>query len=116
VTLAFYMDHHVQAEITVGLRARGIDVLTAWEDQAHELPDDVLLERATALDRVLFSEDQDLLVIAASWQRAGRGFAGLVFARQQRIDYGVTIDELELIARALSADGIRDTVRYVPLQ
>lgn len=30
--LALYMDQHVPLAITVGLRLRGIDVLTAFED------------------------------------------------------------------------------------
>jgi hypothetical protein len=57
------MDVHVKAAITAGLRQRGIDVLTAQEDGANRLDDDRLLERATALQRVLFSQDDDLLVI-----------------------------------------------------
>ena len=31
MSLAFYMDHHVPRAITVGLRLRGVDVLTAYE-------------------------------------------------------------------------------------
>ena len=61
MTLAFYMDAHVQAGITQGLRRRGIDVLTAQEDGADRLSDPDLLSRATALGRVLFSRDEDLL-------------------------------------------------------
>lgn len=49
------MDVHVPYGITLGLRLRGIDVLTAQDDQ-HELAADTeLLDRATALRRVLFS-------------------------------------------------------------
>jgi hypothetical protein len=32
--LAFYMDHHVPRAVTLGLRLRGVDVLTAYEDGA----------------------------------------------------------------------------------
>ena len=41
--------------ITSGLRRRGIDVLSAYEDGAHELEDVALLDRAGKLSRVLFS-------------------------------------------------------------
>jgi len=37
MTIALYMDHHVPRTITTGLRLRGIDVITAYEDNAHEL-------------------------------------------------------------------------------
>jgi hypothetical protein len=32
------MDHHVRRAITVGLRVRDVDVLTAGEDDASRLP------------------------------------------------------------------------------
>ena len=42
------MDHHVQGAITRGLRARGIDVLTAEEDGTKRWPDDRLLDELAA--------------------------------------------------------------------
>jgi Domain of unknown function (DUF5615) len=53
--LALYMDHHVPRAITVGLRLRGVEVITAYEDGASELEDAALLDRATTLGRVLFT-------------------------------------------------------------
>jgi hypothetical protein len=37
--LRLYMDVHVPIAVTYGLRLRGVDVLTAQEDGAAELPD-----------------------------------------------------------------------------
>jgi hypothetical protein len=37
--LSFYMDHHIHRSITEGLRGRGIDVLTAFEDGKEEEED-----------------------------------------------------------------------------
>lgn len=37
--LPLYMDHHVARAITDGLRARGLDVLTAEEDGTKEYED-----------------------------------------------------------------------------
>lgn len=42
--LAFYMDHRVPRAITVGLRLRSAEVLTAYEDDASELEDEQLLD------------------------------------------------------------------------
>ena len=36
MSLALYMDHHIKASITSGLRQRGLDVLTA-EEVANQL-------------------------------------------------------------------------------
>lgn len=51
--LKLYMDHHVPRAITLGLRLLQIDVLMAYEDQTHDIPDADLLDRATVLGRVL---------------------------------------------------------------
>lgn len=59
MTLKLYMDHHVPRAITLGLRLRQVDVLTAYEDHTHEIADPDLLDRATSLKRVLFSQDDD---------------------------------------------------------
>jgi len=75
--LRLYMDVHVKIAIMAGVRRRGIDVLTAQEDEATRLEDEALLERATLLQRVLFSQDDDLLAIARTRQATGVSFAGL---------------------------------------
>src|SRR5207249_4920584 len=49
LSLAFYMDAHVPRAVTLALRLRSIDVLTAQEDGAAQLDDDRLLQRATEL-------------------------------------------------------------------
>ncbi len=72
------MDVHVPAAITRGLVLRGVDVLTAQLDGTTELDDAKLLDRATSLGRVLFSQDEDLLAEATRRQRNGDSFAGVV--------------------------------------
>jgi hypothetical protein len=78
VSVQLYMDVHVPDAITVGLRLRRVDVLTAQEDCARRLSDALLLDRATALARVLFSQDEDLLREAAQRQQQGVSFAGVI--------------------------------------
>jgi predicted nuclease of predicted toxin-antitoxin system len=109
------MDHHVPAAITAGLRQRGIDVMTAQEDGSDQLDDDLLLERARQLDRVLFSQDRDLLRIANEWLRAGRDFGGLVYAHQLSITIGQAIRDLELIAQSLNSEDLRNHIEFLPL-
>lgn len=74
MALRLYIDHHVPSAVTEGLRLRGVDVLTCHEDGTTELDDALLLQRATELDRVLFSQDADLLGVAKSWQESERDF------------------------------------------
>jgi len=49
---ALYMDVHVPSTVTVGLRRRGVDVLTSQEDGTREADDVALLQRATDLGRI----------------------------------------------------------------
>jgi hypothetical protein len=48
MSLALYMDQHVPRAITVGLRLRGVDVLTAFEDGASDASDPVLQDVSPA--------------------------------------------------------------------
>ncbi len=73
------MDVHVPAAITRGLVLRGVDVLTAQLDGAAELEDSDLLDRASELGRVLFSQDEGLLAEATRRQRSGQHFAGVIY-------------------------------------
>ncbi len=55
MSIALYMDENVHRGITDGLRIRNVDVLTVQEDGRTGLPDPLILDRATELERVLFS-------------------------------------------------------------
>ena len=114
MTLSLYMDHHVPFAITVGLRRRGVDVLTAADDGASTFDDDALLSRATSLGRVLFSQDQDLLAVTHAWLLSGRDFAGLAYAHQLGISIGQAIRDLELFALVLEPTEMHNTVEYLP--
>ena len=109
------MDQHVPRAVTVGLRQREVDVLTAFEDGTSEVDDAVLLNRATALGRALFTQDDDLLVEAARRQAEDIAFAGIIYAHQQRVTVGMCVEQLELIAKALEFDELESRVIYLPL-
>lgn len=109
------MDHHVHAAITDGLRHRGIDVLTAYEDGAAALDDEHILARATRLDRVLFNQDTDLLVITDHWLQTERAFSGLIYAHPLGITIGQAIRDLTLIAQVFDVEDIRNRIEFLPL-
>jgi len=88
LTLKLDADVHVRRAISVALRVRGVDVLTAQADGAAELEDPELLDRATAFGRALFSQDEDLLAEGVRRQRAGEPFPGIIYAHQLRVTIG----------------------------
>jgi hypothetical protein len=114
MTIALYMDVHIPQSITIQLRRRGIDVLTAQEDGTIELPDDELLDRSTAVGRVLFTQDIRFRALAQDWQREGKPFGGLIFGHQLGGTIGQFVKDLEFIAQASDPEDWQNMVEYIP--
>jgi hypothetical protein len=108
------MDHHVSRAITNGLRLRGVDVLTAHEDGASEYGDPALLDRASELERVLFTQD-DLLAEATHRQQRGQPFGGVIYAHQLRTSVGDCVRDLELVAMAGEPADVTGRTLFLPL-
>ncbi len=115
MSVRLYMDVHVRRAVTDGLRLRKVDVLTAQDDEAAKLDDPELLDRATDLGRVLFSQDDDLLREAKRRQQSGELFSGVIYAHQLNITVGQCIADLELIAKASEPDEWINCTAYLPL-
>jgi predicted nuclease of predicted toxin-antitoxin system len=109
------MDVHVRRAITEGLRLRGVDVITAQEDDSSHLKDPELLDRAGNLQRILFSQDADLLREANRRQQAGEQFVGVVYAHQLNITIAECITDLELISKSSNLDDCMNHVTFLPL-
>jgi predicted nuclease of predicted toxin-antitoxin system len=115
LSVGLYMDVQVPYAITIGLRLRGIDVLTAQDDGTTQLADPDLLERARALGRALFTQDHDFLRVASDWRHHGQGFAGIIYAHQAEVTISRCINDLELIAKVYELEDLTDRVEYLPL-
>ena len=107
------MDVHVPLSVTRGLRRRGVDVLTSQEDGSTRWSDPQLLQRARTLGRILFSQDDDLVVEAVRCQRSGEPFATLVFARQLDVSVGRCISELETLANGALAEDSQGQIIFL---
>lgn len=110
-----YMDVHVRRAVTQGLRLREVDVLTAQEDGTDEWDDDNLLDRATELGRVLFTQDDDLLREAKLRQVSSQTFAGVVYGHQLDVTVGQCVEDLELIAKATEPEEWVNRTAWLPL-
>ncbi len=109
------MDVHVPAAIADGLRLRGIDVITCQTDGRIRATDEELLARATGLGRVFFTQDDDLLGIAARWTAGGRDFTGVIYCHQLAAGIGKIVSDLELIAKVMSEQELNKRVVFLPL-
>jgi hypothetical protein len=115
MSLALYMDENVAGQITKGLRKRGIDVLTVQEDGRGGCPDPIVLDRATELGRVMFSQDRDVPDEAEYRQKEGIHFSGVIYAHQLHISIGTCVRDLEIIAQVGMLKEFISRIQYLPL-
>lgn len=108
------MDEHIHRAITVGLRQRGVDVLTVQEDGRTGDPDWQVLDRATELGRCLFTQDEDFLTEADKRLAEGRNFGGVIYAHRLKISIGTAVRDLRLIAESSDFDHQANRVEYLP--
>ena len=112
--IGIYTDVHIPRAITIGLRARGVRVLTAQEDGTATSTDPELLSRATTLEMILYTHDDDLLIEANRRIKIGKEFTGVVFSRFLNSPIGRCIDDLEIIAKSLDDSELKNVVEFIP--
>lgn len=104
----YYTDEQVSKAIIRGLRQRGVDVLTVPEAGKQGATDEVQLAFALAEGRVIFTQDDDFLRLAAS----GKTHAGIVYAAQS-MPTGKVIQGLMLIFQVLEAEDMVGNIEYL---
>ncbi len=94
---------------------RDIDVLTVQEDGRNGVDDLIILDRASELQRVIFSQDSDFLIEANRRQQQGIQFSGVLYAHQKLISIGNCVRDLEIVAQVSKLEDLADKVWYLPL-
>ena len=115
MSVPLYTDEHIPAGIVAALIARGIDVITAQQDDRTGVSDTDLLDRATELGRVLVTNDEDFLVETARRQRLGIHFAGVAYAPLIRMTVSQCVASLELISVVADPADQVNRLEYLPL-
>jgi predicted nuclease of predicted toxin-antitoxin system len=106
--IKFSIDEHVPRAVMVGLRRRGVDVLTTQEAKLAGAEDEEHLVFALREGRVFFTHDSDFLRLNAT----GRPHGGIVFASQQ-MSIGEIVRGLMLIYEVFSPDDLAGRVEYL---
>jgi len=114
--LSLYMDEHVPRAITIGLRLKGIDVLTVQEDNFSGKSDTELMDRAIVLKRVIFTHDDDFLAETVKYRREGKEFFGIIYAHHLRVAIGACIKDIALLAESCEVEEIKNQVIFLPLK
>jgi len=104
----FYADEHIPKAVIRGLRERGIDILGVADAALMGADDITHLRRARSEHRVIVTQDDDFLRIAA----AGESHAGIVYA-PQHTSVSALIHGLLLIQRVLDAEEIAGHIEFL---
>jgi predicted nuclease of predicted toxin-antitoxin system len=113
MSVGLYMDVHVPFSITRGLRRRGVEVITAQDDGTTRVADPELIDRAMAMGRMLFSQDEDMLVEAVQRQRLSQPCATIIFAAQMDCSVGRCVADLEALAKAATIEDTLGQIIYL---
>jgi predicted nuclease of predicted toxin-antitoxin system len=113
--IRLYMDENVGDATIDAPRLRGVDVLTVREDGLTGKPDGEVLDRATALGRVVFTFDSDFYDEASERIASGVHFAGVIYARQMSVTIGQCVREREIICLAGEPEDLADRIDRLPL-
>ena len=113
--LRFYLDEDsMRRALVEGLRARGVDVLTALEAGMIERADAEHLAFATAAGRALVRFNVgDFARLHAAWYARGTVHTGIVLAPQQRYALGDLIRRLAALAAARTSEALRNRVEFL---
>lgn len=106
--IKFYMDEQVPRAVALGLRQRGVDVLTVQEAGMRGVTDEQQVAFASQERRVIFTRDTDFLRIHAE----GHPHAGIVYA-PQRLAIGTIIRGLMLIYDVLEPEDLTGHVEFI---
>ena len=108
-TIRYHLDEHSAHAIALGLRRHGVDVTTATDAGLLRAPDEDHVTFALAESRVIFTEDDDYLVIDTS----GVAHAGIVYCHQQARSIGEIIQSLVLIWEIYEPPEMAKRVEYI---
>jgi predicted nuclease of predicted toxin-antitoxin system len=104
----FCADEHIPKAVIGGLRQRGVDVLTVVDAGLIGATDITHLRRARDDGRVVISQDDDFLRLAAG----GEPHVGIVYAPQHTSVSALT-HGLMLICRVLDAEEMVDHIEFL---
>jgi len=106
--IKFYTDEHIPKAVVKGLRQRGADVLTVAEVGMLGASDEAHLRKAQGEGRVIFTQDDDLLRLAAT----GAEHSGIVYT-PQHASIGEVIYGLMLIYQVMESEDMENHVEYI---
>lgn len=108
-TIRFHLDEHVPHAVADGLRRLGVDVTTTTDAGLLGADDVAQLAFGTTDQRVIFTEDDDFLTLAAQ----GVEHAGLVYCHQNTRSIGQIVRALELVWEVYEPAEMANRIEFI---
>ena len=108
-TIRFHLDEQVPHAVADGLRRLGIDETTTTDAGLLGFDDAAHLSYAVAESRVIFTQDDDFLVLAAH----GANHAGVAYCHQNTRSIGHIVRILELIWELYEPDEMVKQIEFI---
>jgi predicted nuclease of predicted toxin-antitoxin system len=107
--IRFHLDEQVNSAIAIELRRRGIDVTTTVEAGLRTQRDDAHLTFARQEQRVLFTQDEDFLILASR----SNDHSGIAYCKQGTRSIGQIIESLILIYEVYTPEEMIGHIEYL---
>lgn len=115
MTVRLYLDEDsMDKSLIQALRARNIDVITAFESGMIERVDQDHLDFATTQGRTLFSFNVgDFYRLHSAYLEENKTHAGIILSRQQQYSVGEQMRRLLKLIASISADQMKNRVEFL---
>ena len=113
--IRLYIDEDsMQHALVQALKARGVDVVTALDEQMIAHSDDAHLKHATKLDRSLYSFNvKDYVQLHTEYMQEGNHHAGIILAKQQHYAISEQVRRLLHLLAEKSSEQMQDSVEFL---
>ena len=106
--IKFYFDEHVPSAVSLGLRNRGVDVLTSQKANMLGAKDEEHLQLARKEHRVIVTQDDDFLRLHAD----GFEHDGIVYT-PQHTPIGFFVKGLMLVFQVMTPEDMKNHVEFL---
>ncbi len=110
-----YVDEDAsESAVILGLRARGVDLVTTCETGRLATSDESQLAFATEVGRVIYTFNaSDFARLHREFLESGRVHAGIVVIPEQRYSIGEKIRRLASFVQATTGDAMRNRMEFL---
>jgi predicted nuclease of predicted toxin-antitoxin system len=111
--LKIYTDENVDVRVAEGLRRRGVEAVSIYDEGKQGMGDDAQLAYARTLGSVIFTHDPDLIEVATEVNRRGEAHQGVIFVEMHRLRVGECIRRLALYAEVVTAEEMMNRIEFL---